>query len=46
MLVGIKSEHHVITDQVPVIFSSPVRGMYNLHVTIVLIFLAKLIRIC
>lgn len=31
MLVGIKSDYHVITDQVPVIFSSPVRGMY-IHV--------------
>ena len=29
MLVGIKSDHHVITDQVPVIFSSPVRGTYD-----------------
>ena len=27
MLIGIKSDHHVITDQVPVIFSSPAQGM-------------------
>ena len=36
MLVGIKSNYHVITDQVPVVFSSPVRGMYHYSICMVL----------
>ena len=36
MLVGIKSNYHVITDQVPVVFSSPVRGTYHYSICMVL----------
>ena len=39
MLVGIKSNYHVITDQVPVTFSSPVRGTYHYSICMVLMVL-------
>ena len=44
MLVGIKSEYHVITDQVPVIFSSPVRGTYyNESLVLVMVLHANIL---
>lgn len=44
MLVGIKSDHHMITDQVPVIFSSPVQG--TLYVFLIqIIWLPSIIHV-